>query len=187
VIESRLPSPGTEPSGSPWDAAFSHYFRTRAHSLRSTAYLMCGDWHHAEDITQAALIKLYLVWPKLDHHDMLDGYARRIVVRTFLAERRRSWRKREQLTDPLPELEAVPVGDTDQRMLIRNALSAVPARQRAVLVLRYWNDLSVEETATTLGCSMGTVKSQCARGLERLRQRLGPHLDGFLQPEKERR
>jgi RNA polymerase sigma-70 factor (sigma-E family) len=145
-----------------------------AHALRSTAYLLCGDWHHAEDITQTALLKLYLAWPRLEHHGGLDAYARRIVVRTFLAERHRLWHRRERVSGEPPDAAAVTDGDTEQRMLIRAALSAVPPRQRAVLVLRYWNDLSVEETATALGCSTGNVKSQAARGLTKLRQRLGP-------------
>lgn len=159
---------------SPWDGEFSQYFAARAHTLRATAYLLCGDWHRAEDITQAALIKLYVAWPKLARHDALDGYARKVVVRTFLAENRRLWRRREHLTHELPEQ---PVNDVEpeHRMLVRSALGAVPPRQRAVLVLRYWNDLSVEETAAALGCSTGTVKSQAARGLATLRQRLGPH------------
>lgn len=162
------------------DTDFSRYFAARAHTLRSTAYLLCGDWHRAEDLTQSALLKLYLAWPRLARHDALDSYARQIVVRTFLAERRRLWRKREHLIDLPPDVEATPDSTTEQRMVILNALAAVPPRQRAVLVLRYWHDLSVEETAAALGCSLGTVKSQGARGLATLRQRLGPHLDELV-------
>jgi RNA polymerase sigma-70 factor (sigma-E family) len=171
VTERRFPSTG---SGSPWDGEFARYFGERAQSLRSTAYLLCGDWHHAEDITQAALLKLYLAWPRLARHDALDAYARKIVLRTFLSEHRRSWRKREQLTDEPPELAAERPG-TEHEMLVRHALAGVAPKQRAVLVLRYFNDLSVEETAAALGCSTGTVKSQSARGLDTLRKRLGPH------------
>ncbi len=154
---------------------FSEYFAARAHALRATAYLLCGDWHRAEDITQVAMTKLYLAWPRLREHGM-DAYARKVVVRTFLAENRRLWRRREHLTESLPE-PAVPEGDPDQRMLLEAALRIVPPRQRAVLVLRYWNDLSVEETAEVLDCSVGTVKSQAARGIATLRKRLGPHFD----------
>ncbi|WP_020669566.1 SigE family RNA polymerase sigma factor [Amycolatopsis nigrescens] len=168
-------APKTGPS-SPWDGEFARYFGERAHSLRATAFLLCGDWHHAEDITQQSLLKLYLAWPRLSRHDALDAYARKIVLRTFLAERRRPWRRRENLTELPPET----AGDdgehgSEQRMLVLHALRAVPPKQRAVLVLRYWNDLSVEETAAALGCSTGTVKSQSTRGLTTLRQRLGPH------------
>jgi RNA polymerase sigma-70 factor (sigma-E family) len=161
-------------TGSSWDDEFSRYFAARAHTLRATAYLLCGDWHRAEDITQVALTKLYVAWPRLARHDALDAYARKIVVRTFLAENRRLWRRREQLTEDLPDRSSREI-ESEHRLLVRAALQAVPPRQRAVLVLRYWSDLSVEQTAATLGCSTGNVKSQAARGLAALRRRLGPH------------
>ncbi|MGA6163327.1 SigE family RNA polymerase sigma factor [Amycolatopsis magusensis] len=164
----------TGPDSSSYDDEFARFFGERAHQLRSTAYLLCGDWHHAEDLTQAALLKLYLVWPKLERHDRLDAYARQVVTRTFLAERRRPWRRREQLTDLPPEQAGEP-GGPEQRMVVLRALAAVPPKQRAVLVLRFWHDLSVEETAAALRCSTGNVKSQSARGLATLRDRLGPH------------
>ncbi|EID55070.1 SigE family RNA polymerase sigma factor [Saccharomonospora xinjiangensis] len=158
-------------ASSPWDGEFSRFFVERAQNLRATAYMLCGDWHRAEDITQAALTKLYVVWPKLAKHDALVSYARKVVIRTFLAENRRLWRRRERLTHDLPE-QVAHEGETEQRMLVRAALSRVPPRQRAVLVLRYWEDLSVEQTAAVLGCSNGTVKSQTARGLAALRRAL---------------
>ncbi|SFP80399.1 RNA polymerase sigma-70 factor, sigma-E family [Amycolatopsis arida] len=167
------------PARSPWDGEFSQYFAARAHMLRSTAYLLCGDWHRAEDIAQTALVKLYVAWPRLSRHDALDAYARRVVVRTFLAENRRLWRRREQLTGEPPELPAAAGGDTGARMVLSAALAAVPPKQRAVLVLRYWEDLGVEETAAVLGCSTGTVKSQAARGLVALRRLLGPQFPQF--------
>lgn len=163
------------------DDDFSEYFAARAHALRATAYLLCGDWHRAEDITQVAMTKLYLAWPRLRQVG-LDAYARKVVVRTFLAENRRLWRKREHLTHEPPELPASFGGDAEERLLVQAALSSVPPRQRAVLVLRYWNDLSVEETAEALGCSTGTVKSHAARGVAALRRRLGPHFD-VLSPD----
>ena len=140
--------------------------------LRRTRTKLAVHGHHAEDqsphsryVTQAALLKLYLAWPRLARHDLLDAYARKIVLRTFLSEHRRSWRKRERLTDEPPELTAEQPG-TEHDMLVRHALAGVAPKQRAVLVLRYFNDLSVEETAAALGCSTGTVKSQSARGLD---------------------
>ncbi|GAB3480510.1 SigE family RNA polymerase sigma factor [Amycolatopsis cihanbeyliensis] len=177
-------------STTPYDGEFSQYFAARVHSLRSTAYLLCGDWHRAEDITQAALLRLYLAWPRLSRRDALDAYARRVVVRTFLAENRRLWRWRERLVGEHVETAVPPATaerDHEQRMLLRSALAAVPPRQRAVLVLRYWDDLSVEETAAALRCSPGTVKSQTARGLATLRQRLGPYLDALSLAGEERR
>lgn len=173
-------SPASGPS-SPWDGEFARYFGERAHSLRSTAYLLCGDWHRAEDLAQAALLKLYLAWPRLARHDALDAYARKIVLRTFLAENRRSRWKRERLTDAPPDVPA-PAAETEHNQLIQQALAALAPRQRAVLVLRYFEDLSVEETAAALGCRTGTVKSQAARGLATLRTRLGPHFEALPVP-----
>lgn len=160
-------------NSSSFDGEFSAYFAARVHALRNTAHLLCGDWHRAEDITQLAMLRLYVVWPRLARRDALDAYARRVVVRTFLAENRR-WR-REQLTDAPPDTATTTDGDSAERLLLIRALAVVPPKQRAVLVLRYWNDLSVDEVAATLRCSVGNVKSQAARGLATLRQRLGPH------------
>ncbi|WIX80263.1 SigE family RNA polymerase sigma factor [Amycolatopsis carbonis] len=166
---------------SPWDGEFARYFGERAYSLRATAYLLCGDWHRAEDLTQAALLKLYLAWPRLSRHDSLDAYARKIVLRTFLAENRRSRWKRERLTDAPPDVPTTDA-ETEHDMLVRQALAVLAPRQRAVLVLRYFEDLSVDETAAALGCSTGTVKSQAARGLATLRNRLGPHFAAVAVP-----
>jgi RNA polymerase sigma-70 factor (sigma-E family) len=181
--EPRLSAFRAVASGDEQDKKFSQYVAGRAHALRATAYLLCGDWHQAEDLTQSTLLKLYLNWRRLVHHEGLDAYTRRIIVRTFLAERRLLWRRREQVTSDPPDAAAPLGGDVEDRLLIRKALAAVPPRQRAVLVLRFWNDLSVEETAAVLGCSTGTVKSQTCRGLATLRQRLGPHLPRLLDTD----
>jgi RNA polymerase sigma-70 factor (sigma-E family) len=151
------------------DDAFRDYVAARAEAVRFTAYLMCGDWHEAEDVAQGAFIKLYLAWNRIDHSESLDGYVRRIVTRTFLNGRRQLWRRRERLTNEPPERLAAAAPGPEQRMLLWAALAKVPPRQRATLVLRYWEDLSVEETARLLDCSVGNVKSQCARGLRTLR------------------
>jgi RNA polymerase sigma-70 factor (sigma-E family) len=164
---------GTGPN-SPWDDEFARYFGARVRSLRATAYSLCGDWHQAEDITQTALLTLYRVWPRLDKGDALDAYARKVVLRVYLNERRRAWRGREELTDAVPETGAEHGGYED-RTLVLSALSHMSPKQQEVLVLRYLHDLSVEETAEELGLSTGTVKSQSARGLATLRKRLGPH------------
>jgi RNA polymerase sigma-70 factor (sigma-E family) len=154
------------------DEAFGAYVAGRAGAMRSTAYLLCGDWHEAEDIVQTAFTKLYLAWYRVARHEVLDAYVRRIVVRTFLDERRRGWR-REQATATLPEEAAVAPGDPEDRIMLLRALAAIPARQRAVLVLRYWEDLDIAATARALGCSTGNVKSQTNRGLRSLRGLLG--------------
>jgi RNA polymerase sigma-70 factor (sigma-E family) len=163
-----------------WDAEFTEHFDRCADSMRFTAYLLCGNHHEAEDVVQAAFLKLYLAGPKLARREGLDAYLRQIVVRTFIAERRRVRWKREKLTDALPE---VPVSEAlaEDKLVVWRALAAVPARQRAVLVLRYWHDLGVEETAAALGCSVGTVKSQANRGLKALRQRLGPEFSPWQE------
>jgi RNA polymerase sigma-70 factor (sigma-E family) len=159
--------------GSSWDDEFARYVAARARSLRGAAYSMCGDWHHAEDITQATLLTLYRVWPRIND-ETRDAYARKVLLRVYLDDRRRSWRGREQLTDVVPDRGTEPDGFED-RTLVLGALSGMAPKQQEVLVLRYLRDLSVEETAEELGVSTGTVKSQSARGLATLRKRLGPH------------
>jgi RNA polymerase sigma-70 factor (sigma-E family) len=155
------------------DEAFGEYVAGRAEAMRATAYLLCGDWHHAEDIVQTAFTKLYLAWNRVARHDVLDAYVRRIVARTYLDEQRRGWR-RERVTATVPEPAAAPAGSPEDRIVLLRALTGVPPRQRAVLVLRYWEDLDVEATARALGCSSGTVKSQANRGLQTLRALLEP-------------
>ncbi|WP_069849125.1 SigE family RNA polymerase sigma factor [Actinoalloteichus hymeniacidonis] len=154
------------------DEAFRRCFAEHVESVRFTARLLCGDWHRAEDLTQAAFLKVYLAWSRVDQTDQLSRYLRQVVVRTFLSERRRLWRRREWLTDAVPERADHGRPGTD-RLVLLAALAKLPARQRAVLVLRYWHDLGVKETATVLGCSPGTVKSQSSKGLASLRSRLG--------------
>jgi RNA polymerase sigma-70 factor (sigma-E family) len=163
----------TDPS---WDTEFTDQFARSARSMRFTAYLLCGSWPEAEDIVQAAFLKLYLAGPRIARREGLDGYLRQIVVRTFLAERRRVRWRRERLTDVPPELPQPPEL-SETKLVLWQALGSVPARQRAVLVLRYWHDLSEAATAAVLGCSVGTVKSQGNRGLAALRRRLGPGFD----------
>ena len=136
--------------------------------LRRTAYLLCGDWHRAEDLVQTAFSKLYLSWNRISRHEVLDAYVRQILIRTFLDERRRGFWRREQVGGDDHDRPSPPDAP-ENRLVMLQALAAVPPRQRAVLVLRYWEDLSIDETAALLECSPGTVKSQAARGLETLR------------------
>jgi RNA polymerase sigma-70 factor (sigma-E family) len=155
------------------DSAFAEYFAARSDAMRNTAYLLCGDWHRAEDLVQTAFTKLYRAWYRVARHEALDGYVRQVLFRAFLDERRLGWWHRVKVTD-LPLDRAAHDRSPDDRIAMLAALSAVPARQRAVLILRYWEDLSVEETAGLLSCSTGTVKSQAARGLQTLRSHLSP-------------
>jgi RNA polymerase sigma-70 factor (sigma-E family) len=162
------PPASVVPASTPPD--FESYVAARRTSLRRTAYLLCGDWDRAEDVVQDALARLYVHWRRASRAGSVDAYARRTVVNAFLAEGRRPWR-RERPTAAIPETAyADPSGTTDQRAALLAALAQLGARQRAVVVLRYWDDLSVEETAAVLGTSAGTVKSQASRGLAHLRR-----------------
>ncbi|MFF0267667.1 SigE family RNA polymerase sigma factor [Kribbella sp. NPDC004536] len=154
------------------DAAFEAYFAARSDAMRGTAYLLCGDWHRAEDLVQQTFTKIYLVWRRIQRHEAMDSYTRQTLVRTFLSERRRGWFQHESVGSPEFERVAPPSGHADERLVLLEALAKVPPRQRAVLVLRYWEDQSVEQTAELLDCSAGTVKSQAARGLATLRDLL---------------
>lgn len=137
-------------------------------ALRRTAYLLCGDWHRAEDLVQGALVKV-VVAARRGHVESLDAYSRQVLLRLFLDENRRLWRRREKSwADPVDVVDSAG-GDSDLKLTILSALRGLPPRQRATVVLRYWEDRSVEETAELLGVSSGTVKSQSARALAALR------------------
>jgi RNA polymerase sigma-70 factor (sigma-E family) len=162
------------------DTGFVEYFAARSEAMRGTAYLLCGDWHRAEDLVQNAFTKLYLAWNRVSRHEVLDAYVRQVLVRLYLDERRRGWWRRERVMNELPAERAVPPDAPANRLMVLQALAGVPPRQRAVLVLRYWEDLSIGETAALLQCSAGTVKSQAARGLDAMRTLLmasAPHAE----------
>lgn len=154
------------------DREFGEYVDARALVMRRTAYLLCGDWHRAEDIVQTALTKLFLAWPRVKR-DSVDAYARRILVRTVVDEGRRGFFRRERAVAEPPE---VPVPAVSADFDVRRALAALPLGQRTVVVLRFWEDLSVTEVARLLGRTEGTVKSQAAKGLAALRELLGSHV-----------
>ena len=161
------------------DAEFTEYVAARLGSLRRLAYLLCRDWDSADDVVQSALIKLYLHWARARADDHEDAYARVIVVREFLSERRSGWARRVRLDAQLPDVPAAAT-DHDAALDVRSALFGLPPRQRATLVLRFYCDLNIDQTADVLGCSAGTVKSQTSKGLNALRQALqpGPHPAG---------
>ena len=135
--------------------------------LRRTAFLLCGDWHTAEDLAQSTLVKMFSSWRRISRKDAADSYATRTLVNTYLADKRRK-RVGEILTDTMPE-RPVSSQTPEVRLLVLNALATLPPKARAVVVLRYWSDLSVEQVATMLDCSTGNVKSQSARALDKLR------------------
>ena len=159
------------------EADFERYFRARRDAIRRTAYLMCGDWHRADDHTQAAFVALHRHWRRVRDKCALDAWMRRTLMRTVVDESRRPWR-RERSTDDVVAVDRV-VADPDvtTRHVLVDGLRAVPPRQRAVLVLRYLDGLDVAATAAALGCSEGTVKSQTSHGLAALRTALGGSLD----------
>lgn len=153
-----------------WERDYAAWVDGRGGALRGTAYLLCGNWHAAEDLTQTALTKLYLSWRRIDRARSLDAYAHQVLLRAFLDERRRPWRREHAAADP-PD-RPVPgdaTGALAERLALESALRALPRTQRAVLVLRYWCDLDVQATAAALGISDGTVKSATSRGLAALR------------------
>jgi RNA polymerase sigma-70 factor (sigma-E family) len=143
-----------------------------ANALCRTAYLLCGDRRRAEDATQEALIRMYRMWPRLQRKGGVGAYARKVVVCTTLDGFRRRSSTEVVGGDSYFAAEADPADPLDvleSRMLIMQALAELPARQRACVVLRYFDELSVDETAEVLGCRPGTVKSQTMRALEKLR------------------
>ncbi|MCK2236535.1 MULTISPECIES: SigE family RNA polymerase sigma factor [unclassified Crossiella] len=156
------------------NAEFVEFVRARGPALRRTAFLLCGDWHRAEDLTQTALIKLYKAWRRVELDGAVESYARQVLVRIVIEESRRFWR-REKITAELPDLP-IPESGPHVALDVRRALDALPKRQRAVVVLRFWEDLPVQEVARLLGCSEGTVKSQSAKGLAALRKSLSGYL-----------
>jgi RNA polymerase sigma-70 factor (sigma-E family) len=153
-----------------------HMFVARSTApLTRLAYLLCGDQHLANDLVQNCLIRLYQAWPKVRDKDTPDAYARKVLLRCWLNERRRPWRRRESQDGEVPDKAAPhddPAGALHDKEAIRVALDGLPPRQRAAVVLRYWSQLSVTETAAIMRCSEGTVKSQSARGLAALRAAL---------------
>ncbi|SCE76610.1 SigE family RNA polymerase sigma factor [Micromonospora mirobrigensis] len=157
----------------PLEEEFREFVAARSAALLRTAYLLAGDWATAEDLLQTALTKTYLAWKRLGGIEAIEPYARRVMVNTSTSWWRRRWHG-ERPTEVLPELAGT---DEIEQQLDRDVLwrhlSALPARQRAVLVLRFYEDLSEAQTAALLEISPGTVKSQTSRALGTLRRRLG--------------
>jgi RNA polymerase sigma-70 factor (sigma-E family) len=152
------------------EAAFVEFAEAVRERLRRTAYLLCGDWHQASDHVQEGLIRVYVAWPRLTRGGREYAYARKAVVSAFLDHaRRRS--STELPTEPDPDVPAEQdvAESVASRAALMWALGELPSRQRACVVLRYFEDLTVADTAALLGCSEGTVKSQTSRALATLR------------------
>ena len=153
------------------DEEFTELVQAAWPGLYRTAFLILGEHHLAEDLVQTALAKTYASWHKVKDPGAAQAYARVVLANTAASWfRRKSWRN-EHPTAALPDA-AVDL-DVSDRPAVMDALRALPPRQRAVVVLRYFDGLSVREVATALGCAEGTVKSQTSHALERMRLLLG--------------
>jgi RNA polymerase sigma-70 factor (sigma-E family) len=151
-------------------AGFEEYVVARRPLLHRTAWVLCGDHHHAEDLVQHVLTRLYVAWPRVAKMDSVDGYVRTMLVNANLDRVRR----RREVTDLDGFDLASHERDHDALLDLREALAELAPGQRRVIVLRHLWDLSVEETAATLGIAPGTVKSQTADAVKRLRELLAP-------------
>lgn len=160
------------------EAGFRAFVETNGASLLHAARLLTGDHHRGEDLVQTALTRVYLKWDRIDAP---LAYARKALVSAHIDSTRRRWWG-EKPTESLPELgdgaggpgssDSAAVTDADDRDELRRLLTGLSSRERAVVVLRYYCDLSEQETAATLGMPVGTVKSTCSRALARLRVEL---------------
>ncbi|WP_433832205.1 SigE family RNA polymerase sigma factor [Actinoplanes sp. CA-015351] len=147
---------------------FRAFVSVRMERWRRAAYLLCHDWHLADDLVGTVVGKLFLHWRRVSATDNPDAYAQRVLTNAWIDERRRPW-QRELPADVLPEPSWTPPDSTGDREQLIRLLARLGRRQRAVVVLRFYFDHSIEETAEMLGISTGTVKSQSARALEMLR------------------
>ncbi|MBT2390146.1 MULTISPECIES: SigE family RNA polymerase sigma factor [Streptomyces] len=154
-------------------SSFSSYVRARGPVLLRTARSLTANPSDAEDLLQTALTKTYVAWDRIEDHRALDGYVRRALLNTRTSQ----WRKRkvdEFACEELPEPETVPAPDPAEQQVLHDAMwravMKLPDRQRAMVVLRYYEDLSEAQTAEVLGVSVGTVKSAVSRALGKLRE-----------------
>ncbi len=146
---------------------FDEFVATRSVRLMRTARLLTRNWATAEDLVQDAMTKAWFAWSRVEGDP--EAYVRRIIVTTYISHSRRLWRN-ELPSDDLPEhAGADPYGRSDSRLTMLDALDRLPPRQRAVIVLRYYEDLSDTQISAVMHCSVGTVKSQAAKALAKLR------------------
>ncbi|MEU9588774.1 SigE family RNA polymerase sigma factor [Streptomyces sp. NPDC048219] len=151
------------------------------HLYRSACLLTAGDTHLAEDLVQDTLGRLYVRWGRVSRAENPAAYAQTVLTRAFLAhQRRRS--SGERATDVFPDLPGAGDGDAPLRLTLLAALARLPAKDRAVIVLRYWEDRSVEQTADVLNVSSAAVRTRCSRALGRLRELLGEDLAEYARP-----
>jgi RNA polymerase sigma-70 factor (sigma-E family) len=153
------------------EADYAHFVRTRTHALLRAAFLLTGDQHLAEDLVQEALARTHRAWLRLEKPENAEAYARKVMYHAQVS----FWRRPKVAEVPAGDFAADPAGVDDpaeaavQRLTLRRALLALSAKQRAVIVLRYFEDHTEAEAAQVLGISVSTVKTQTGRALERLR------------------
>ncbi|WP_198940181.1 SigE family RNA polymerase sigma factor [Micromonospora sp. CB01531] len=157
---------------------YVEYVQARMWWLRRLAYRLCGQWSAADDLVQECLVALYRHWRKATAADSLDAYVRAMLVHAYLAERERSWARRVRPVADVIAPATAPLAGADHRVDLLAALTKLSRGQRAVLVLRYWEDLDVAQTAAVLGCSAGTVKSQTSYAIAALRRLLPNYVPG---------
>lgn len=165
------------------DGEFVEFADAVSLQLRRTAFLLCGNWHTAEDLAQTTLAKMFVSWRTIQRRGAEHAYANRILVNTYL-DGKRLKRSGEILTDNFPDSAEQPPA-LETRLVVLAALATLPLRARAVVVLRFWEDLSVEQVADALGCSPGNVKSHTARALDKLRTVLGEAMNDEGPPARD--
>jgi RNA polymerase sigma-70 factor (sigma-E family) len=161
---------------------YAEFAAARAgHLYRSACLLTAGDTHLAEDLVQEALGRIYVRWSRVSRVGNPAGYAQTVLTRTFLAHRRR-FSSSERARDSFPESADAGAGaDPALRLTLLDALARLPAKDRAVVVLRYWEDRSIHETADALNVSSAAVRTRCVRALARLRELLGEDLAEYAR------
>ena len=172
------------------DADFAAYLAARQPSLLRTAYLLTGNRHDAEDLVQTAFAKLYLSWDKVRDQGSMDGYVRRILVNEHNSLWRRAWKRREHSAEDavLHGLDRAhhDAHDDGVGAALWEVVQTLPRKARAVVVLRYYEEMSEAETAAVLGISTGTVKSQTSRALAALRTRAPQNLNPRAREEEDK-
>jgi len=159
-------------------AQFAEFARARAGALHRAAYLMVGDAQLAQDLVQEALTKTYVAWPRLRDPRNAEAYCRRAITTTAISWFRRKGWNNERPSAQLPETpERAHDTAVAERDALWRALQDLPPRQRAALVLRYYEDFTEAQTAEAMGCAVGTVKSQVSSALAKLRERLGDDVE----------
>jgi RNA polymerase sigma-70 factor (sigma-E family) len=161
------------------ETEYREFASARAMQLFRLAYLMCGDWHEAEDLVQTTLASLFVAWNRVRRRNSMDTYARRVLVNAFLSQRRLK-RSRETPIAQFTDVSA-PAVDADLRLTLVAALRTLPSRSRAVVVLRYLEDHSIESVAELMDATPAAVKSLNTRGLAQLRELLSGDRQHLLQ------